>query len=145
MLPFLSLGFSKRRMAIALCALLLIGCQTPTEDTDPAGAYSVEFVNEICSGKQAAEAEIVSSIESARACTADTDCKIVSFGCPFGCAHSINQTKETALREQVAKFNEGDCPSCAYRCVENKQLPRCIEGTCSARDPDSDNLLPPSA
>ena len=131
--------------AILLAALLLAGCQAGTEPTDPAGAYSVEFVNEICSGKQAAEAEIVSSIEKARACDTDADCKIVSFGCPFGCAHSINQANEGALRAKVAAFNQGDCPSCAYRCAGHQQLPRCIAGVCSARDPDSETLLPPSA
>lgn len=124
---------------------LLAGCQTKTDSTDPASPYKVEFVNEICDGKNAEEAQIVSSIESARACNTDTDCKIVSFGCPFGCAHSINQANETALREKIVQFNKGECPSCAYRCTDNPQVPRCIDGTCSARDPGSDSLLPPSA
>lgn len=129
----------------SLAVLLLVGCQAKTDSTDPASAYRVEFVNEICDGKKAEEAQIVSSIESARACATDTDCKIVGFGCPFGCAHSINQVNEVALREQIAQFNKGECPSCAYRCTDNQQVPRCIDGTCSARDQGSDSLVPPSA
>lgn len=132
---------------VSLFALLLLlaGCQSNTDSTDPASAYKVEFVNEICDGKKIEEAQIVSSIESARACSVDADCKIVSFGCPFGCAHSINQANQVALLEQVAKFNQGDCPSCAYRCTDNQQVPRCVAGTCSARDKGSDSLVPPSA
>ncbi len=128
-----------------IAAMLFAGCQTKGDSTDPASPYKVEFVNEICDGKNTEEAKIVSNIERARACTTDTDCKIVSFGCPFGCAHSINQANEATLREQIAQFNTGECPSCAYRCTDNQQVPRCIDGTCSARDQGSDSLVPPSA
>jgi hypothetical protein len=130
---------------IATFALLLVGCQSNATNVDPAGAYKVEFVNEICDGKKAEEQKIVSSIESARACTTDANCKIVGFGCPFGCAHSINQANEAMLRAQVDQFNLGGCPSCAYRCTNNQQVPRCVAGTCSARDQATDSLVPPSA
>lgn len=128
-----------------LLFLLAAGCQSKVDSSDPASAYRVKFVNEICTGKKTEEADIVSSIERARACTSDTDCKIVGFGCPFGCAHSINQANEAALREKVAQFNQGECPSCAYRCTDNRQVPRCVDGICSARDKGSDSLVPPSA
>lgn len=132
-------------LLVAVFALLLVGCRSNATDSDPDSAYKVEFVNEICDGKKTEEQKIVSSIESARACNTDADCKIVGFGCPFGCAHSINQANETALRAQVDQFNLGDCPSCAYRCTNNQQIPRCVAGTCSARDQGSDSLVPPSA
>lgn len=107
--------------------------------------YRVEFVSEICEGKQFEEEQLVQAIEAARSCELDSDCKIVSFGCPFGCANSINKNSEAALAAKVAEFREDDCPSCAYRCRNLTHEPRCVVGVCSSVDYDSQQLVPPDA
>ncbi|MCO6431853.1 MAG: hypothetical protein J5J00_13420 [Deltaproteobacteria bacterium] len=74
---------------------------------------------------------VESAINAARGCANDSECKLVSFGCPFGCLTAINALKEEEIREMVRKYNT-KCSPCKYRCEATPMRAVCLKSSCIA-------------
>ena len=73
-------------------------------------------------------------IADSRACTADSDCILASFGCPFGCLVSVNAGSLERLTEKNQKIRH--CQSCVYSCRPPvfEWSAVCVQNQCGFRD-----------
>ncbi len=100
-------------LVLAAAALLVAGC-TQTARCD------------------AREAQIRERIESANYCSADEDCAIADFGCPFGCGSYVNNKSDTAaIHAQISAYNEACGGPCVYRCPALRYKPACVQSKCA--------------
>jgi len=79
--------------------------------------------------KNILEQEISSSIKSGNYCDTTQDCKIVFFGCPFGCGSYVNkdfnlQPIRDKIKEYLEKFG-----ACDYNCFKPSE-PECVNNKC---------------
>jgi hypothetical protein len=67
--------------------------------------------------KPSIEAAIQIEIDKANYCDEDTDCILVSFGCPFGCWDYINKSEEDNLKKLIKEYHKNIWPdNCVYKC-----------------------------
>lgn len=80
---------------------------------------------------------ILTDIERANYCEADSDCKIAGFNCPFGCWSYTNKNEVDKLLKMTRKWQEYSSDyACDYSCnylTEAEQNPTCVEGKCVPR------------
>ena len=79
------------------------------------------------------QADWTESLSAATSCMEDSECVLITPGCPFGCAAVVNQSKKEELEAKAKELREeytGETGmSCNYSCV----LPTvftCNNGTC---------------
>ncbi len=89
-----------------------------------------------------AEQDIHTVIEKANYCESTDDCKIVSFGCPFGCGSYINKKEEKPLQEKVVKYFLSHGERCIYDCVGPVE-PVCVDRKCVSAVCEPDKLNKP--
>ncbi len=71
-------------------------------------------------------------VAEAQSCTADSDCVLVTPGCPFGCfvpVHKDRQADVSARAEALREEANGGGASCAYGCIAPPD-PVCTGGAC---------------
>lgn len=73
---------------------------------------------------KALSVDITARISAAAACSSDSDCKIVSFGCPFGCQSFINSARLPEVQKLVDSYSAAGCDPCKYKCKHNDTKPR---------------------
>ena len=90
----------------------------------------------------ATEDELRASVESARACSTDSDCTLFDYGYPIECMTSVAKTHITPLRlayrnyEQQCEFRVYyDCPT-----GDVERRPVCIDNKCSVTLSDPEIL-----
>lgn len=74
------------------------------------------------------ESQISAEIEKANYCSADSDCTVVYFGCPFGCGSYVNKNSADYLKKLVTDYQSTHL-QCEYKCMM-LYLPMCKEGMC---------------
>jgi hypothetical protein len=82
------------------------------------------------------QAEFEAEVASSRACQTETDCTVISPGCPLGCWVVINASARTRLeqkaRELIEDYESGGA-RCDYECTEAPAL-ACLAGLCTAAE-----------
>lgn len=78
------------------------------------------------------ESAIKSEIENANYCSADSDCTIALFGCPFGCGSYVNKNADiNHIKFLVAAYKSTNF-GCMYDCM-SPPFPVCSNSKCVAR------------
>ncbi len=90
--------------------------------------------------KQDAREELKSTIAleiaASKSCVSNADCKIVYFGCPFGCSTAINASNEDKLKQLTESYREQSCAQCMYKCAA-PGMAQCVDSVCTEVDADS--------
>lgn len=80
------------------------------------------------------QAEFNAEVASARACQTETDCTLISPGCPLDCWVAISSSARTRLeqkaRELIEDYESGGA-QCDYECIEAPTV-ACLDGLCTA-------------
>jgi len=85
------------RIIILICTgLFCLSCNHESSEERESREY--------CETKEKETAQIQSLIISAKACSVDSDCEIVGFGCPFGCETGINKANSSRVNEEVDNY-----------------------------------------
>jgi serpin B len=99
--------------------LLLSGCTS--RPSDPA---------EPMVGCEVLKNSVYTMIEEANYCSQDSDCKVVSYGCPFGCGSYVNLGANVEeIKRKAGSYNECVGNPCIYDC-EAPRDPECVNGKC---------------
>lgn len=69
-----------------------------------------------CSNCERTEADILRQIDEANFCDKDSDCLLLSLGCPFGCYKLVNRNSDHSLITEAIKKYNFDCTRCVYDC-----------------------------
>jgi hypothetical protein len=76
------------------------------------------------------EEEIKNQIDKANHCEIDSDCKVVDFGCPFGCGSYVNKNADLGyLDAQLSIYRQTNL-QCEYRCI-HPPVPICEDNKCA--------------
>ena len=102
------------------------------DTVDPVAPHAVFDTPEYPDCEQA-ESQLAVQMDQSRSCVVDTDCTVVTFGCPFGCTSSISKTALEDLRRAEIAFQE-QCHRCPYLCSEPlfEWRPTCVRRSAKA-------------
>ena len=119
-LPDLSVAVRSRRTAGRVLMILAfslapaaLSCDGPSEETIKMefGAY----------------------VAGANACTADSDCQVVSPGCPLGCEVAVRADRADDVMKKagslIQQYESGSHSACAYSCTQSHAV--CTQSLCA--------------
>jgi hypothetical protein len=79
-------------------------------------------------------------VDKSNACAADSECVLVSPGCPLGCSVAVNREQasrvERAARDLIDDYESGG-RSCDYDCVGPLE-PVCVSEKCELVEPEAE-------
>jgi len=122
-------------VAVVYFVSLLNWMEAPT--TAPQSASTVRDVSETSVDLYADCPQQVERIEGmievGGRCSADSDCAVANFGCPFGCSSVVNQASIIGIQQAVDDYASTSewCGECMYRCMERPAGEAvCASGQC---------------
>ena len=68
------------------------------------------------SDQESQRAEINKLISESKYCEIDSDCKLASLGCPFGCVTAINAANVQLVVSAANAYHDQSCTQCMYKC-----------------------------
>ncbi len=83
---------------------------------------------------RAGEEAAMQLIDDSKSCSVDSDCRLASFGCPFGCVSSVSSKLLPDIEAAIEELSR--CNTCVYMCAPPmfEWQARCTEGQCRVHD-----------
>jgi hypothetical protein len=99
-------------------------------------AFVVVFGPGCAPSEEEVQREFEDFVETRQACAEDSNCAVVSPGCPLGCFVFVEQSQVSAVeqkaRELIDEYESGG-RRCDYGCVAAGE-PVCREGRCTGSE-----------
>lgn len=73
--------------------------------------------------------EIYKVLETSQSCTKDSDCGLLSLGCPIGCATPVNKEHSVKITSMAEDYHSKRCHRCEYKCKRFTSA-ICVENQC---------------
>ena len=82
------------------------------------------------------------AIHKANYCSVDSDCKLVNFGCPFGCGTYVNIKEERGIKEKITFYSltHQFTKTCLYECLGLPWQAKCNGNTCTPTTCEAEKL-----
>lgn len=90
--------------------------------------FNFAFAGEKVCKKEVSKLQI--TLENSRSCKTDSECELLYFGCPFGCAVAVNNVSKKKIITLYKNYKNLPCEYCAYKCHEGTRYVACVEQVC---------------